>query len=148
MNATIEKAQIHELAYAIELVRELAEFEKEPHAVLATLKQYRQAYESGKILIEFAKVETQIVGMILMYETFSTWKGPMLYLEDFYVKPEFRGKGIGKALFEKYIELGKKGGFVKLKWQVLDWNQEAIDFYENFGATIEKGWWNGVMDLK
>ena len=103
MNATIEKAQIHELAYAIELVRELAEFEKEPHAVLATLKQYRQAYESGKILIEFAKVETQIVGMILMYETFSTWKGPMLYLEDFYVKPEFRGKGIGKALFLKNI---------------------------------------------
>ncbi len=77
--------------------------------------------------------------------TFSTWKGKMLYLEDFVVKEAFRKKGVGQVLWNKYIDIAKEKDCALVKWQVLDWNEPAVKFYEKNGATIEKEWWNGKI---
>ncbi len=149
MNSTIvRKAKLEDLPFVINLVKELALFEKEPEAVTASLTDYQKAFSNNKIMIQLAEIQGQVVGIIIMYEAFSTWKGPILYLEDFYVKREFRNLGIGKMLFESYLKLGQAGGYSKLKWQVLDWNKDAINFYKRYNAMIEKNWWNGVIELQ
>ena len=127
------------------LVIELAIFEKEPDAVLATNDDYLKAFESGLIKVLVAEIADQIVGMALFYDTFSTWKGKMLYLEDFVVKEKHRSEGIGKALFDATLAYAKESGCKLMKWQVLDWNEKAIKFYEREGAMIEREWWNGKI---
>jgi len=127
------------------LVIELAIFEKEPDAVTASLEDYIEAYEDGLIHMLIAEVRGEILGMTLYFDTFSTWKGKMLYLEDFVVKEAHRGMGIGDLLFEATLKEAKKRGCVMMKWQVLDWNTGATKFYERKGATIEKEWWNGKI---
>ncbi len=127
------------------LVVELAIFEKEPDAVLATQNDYQEAFNSGLIEVYVAETEGKIVGMSLFYDTFSTWKGKMLYLEDFVVKETYRSKGVGKLLFDKTLSYAKESGCKLMKWQVLDWNEGAVKFYEREGATIEKEWWNGKI---
>src|SRR5690606_4986555 len=92
-----------------------------------------------------AEVEGEVVGMALYYYTFSTWKGKMLYLEDFVVRQKFRRAGIGHALFEKVIEEARQNQCALMKWQVLDWNQPAISFYEKYNVEFDKGWWNGKL---
>jgi GNAT superfamily N-acetyltransferase len=82
------------------------------------------------------------MGMVLYYLTYSTWKGKMMYLEDFVVKEKNRGKGIGKALYEAFIEEAKHQQCQLAKWQVLDWNEPAIQFYTQNNAILEKNWWN------
>ena len=77
--------------------------------------------------------------------TFSTWKGRMMYLEDFVVNPEYRGQGIGQQLFDSFIAEAKAQDCNLVKWQVLDWNEPAVRFYERNKATIEKEWWNGKI---
>jgi GNAT superfamily N-acetyltransferase len=143
----IYEANLADLPKVLDLVKQLALFEKEPEAVTVSIDDYKAAFLTNKVMIYLAGVDNKIVGTIFMYDAFSTWKGKMLYLEDFYVEPDYRNMGIGAALFEKYIEIGQKGGYKKLKWQVLDWNTNAIEFYKKYNATIEKGWWNGVMEL-
>ena len=127
------------------LVIELAIFEKEPDAVLATNDDYLKAFESGLIKVLVAEIADQIVGMALFYDTFSTWKGKMLYLEDFVVKEKHRSAGIGKALFDATLAYAQASGCKLMKWQVLDWNEKAIKFYEREGAMIEREWWNGKI---
>jgi len=142
---SIRFAQNTDLEAILGLVRELAVFEKEPEAVTATLEDYHRAWESRLIHSQVAEVGGEIVGMVLYYDTFSTWRGKMLYLEDFYVKPSHRGKGIGQALFDATLRAAKDRGCVMMKWQVLDWNEGAIRFYERNMATIEREWWNGKI---
>lgn len=127
------------------LVVELAIFEKEPNAVSATMEDYISAFKTGLISIIVAEIENEIVGMTLFYDTFSTWKGKMLYLEDFVVKEAYRSQGIGDLLFDATLVEAKNRGCALMKWQVLDWNEGAIKFYLRKGSTIEQEWWNGKI---
>jgi GNAT superfamily N-acetyltransferase len=90
-------------------------------------------------------MEGEKVGMTVFYRTFSTWKGVTLYLEDFYVTPEYRQHGIGQQLFDAFVDTARQMGCRQTKWQVLDWNEPALRFYEKNGAVIEKEWWNGKI---
>jgi len=127
------------------LVVELAIFEKEPNAVTARMVDYENAFDSGLISCNVAVVDDVIVGMTLYYDTFSTWKGKMLYLEDFVVKESVRSLGIGKLLFDATIAEAKRRDCKLIKWQVLDWNKDAQRFYVRQNAIIEKEWWNGKI---
>jgi len=142
---TIRKAKRADLASIYQLVVELAIFEKEPEAVKATLEEYQQSWDDRLIDVIVAEQEQEIVGIALYYETFSTWRGKMLYLEDFVVKDSFRGSGIGSKIFDAFIAEAHRRKCKMVKWQVLDWNHGAIQFYERKNATIEKGWWNVKM---
>ena len=141
----IRFAESADLEAIRDLVIELAIFEKEPEAVIATNEDYLKAYKSGLIKVLVAEIDADIVGMALFYDTFSTWKGKMLYLEDFVVKEAHRSAGIGKQLFDATLAYAQMSGCKLIKWQVLDWNERAINFYEREGATIEREWWNGKI---
>ena len=130
------------------LVVELAVYEKAPEAVTATLSDYQDDFENGVFQCIVAENEAfEVVGMVLFYMTYSTWKGKMMYLEDFVVRESQRGQGIGELLFGAFTEAARAQGARLLKWQVLDWNTPALRFYERVGATIEKEWWNGKLFL-
>ncbi len=141
----IRKIKVSELTEVYNLVVQLAIFENEPDAVTATLEDYQEAYKEGLITVIVAEKKSEIVGMAITYMTFSTWKGKMLYLEDFYVDASCRSEGIGQLIFDAYIKDAKERGCAMVKWQVLDWNTKAIKFYERNGATIEQEWWNGKI---
>lgn len=138
----LRKAIYEDLPSIYNLVVELAIFEKEPDAVKATLQDYQEHHKNGLIDIIVAEDEGAIIGMALYYDTFSTWRGKMLYLEDFVVNHAYRGKGVGSLIYDEFIEEAKRRKCTMVKWQVLDWNDGAVRFYEQKGATIEKGWWN------
>ncbi len=124
-----------------DMVVQLAIFEKEPEAVIATLENYYKAFEDGIIAGHFAVAENgKTVGMTLYYEGFSTWKGKMLYLEDFYILTEYRNAGIGQILFDAYIDEAKKRNCTMLKWQVLEWNEPAIRFYKKNQVEFLEDW--------
>ncbi len=141
----IRKATPADLPSILSLVQDLATFEKEPEAVTTDLAHYELNFEEGLFDAFVAESNQEIVGMCLYYPTFSTWKGKMLYLEDFIVKESHRNRGIGGQLFQCFIQTAYATGCKLAKWQVLDWNVEAIRFYEDQGATIEKGWYNGKI---
>jgi len=141
----IRKGERSDLQGVYDMVKGLAEFEKEPEAVISSLEDYNTAFDTGLISTLIAEKDQQMVGMALYYDTFSTWRGKMLYLEDFYVKPEFRSQGIGDMIFDAVVEESLERKCRILKWQVLDWNEGAIKFYERKKATIEKNWWNGKI---
>ena len=143
----IRKAQYRDLDQILYLVKELALFEKEPTAVTATLETYQEAWNSKLIDAIVAEENNQVVGMALFYDTFSTWKGRMLYLEDFVVAESHRSRGIGKLIFDELFLEAERRKCILVKWQVLDWNSGAVKFYEKYGATIEKEWWNGKKYL-
>ncbi len=142
---TIRKALKPDLNVIRELVMELAVFENATEAVTATDKDYEAAYDTGLISMLVAELDNRIVGMTLFYDTFSTWKGKMLYLEDFVVKESYRGQGIGDVLFDATVQEAKNRNCKMIKWQVLDWNTGAVKFYERKQAEIEKEWWNGKI---
>jgi len=141
----IRKGQRIDLQGVYDLVVELAVFEKEPDAVISQLKDYQDAFDSGLINTLVAENQGTIIGMALFYDTFSTWRGKMLYLEDFYVKSGFRSQGIGDQIFDEVLKEAIKRECKILKWQVLDWNEGAIKFYHRKKATLEKNWWNGKI---
>lgn len=136
-----------DLPKIFQLIVELAVFENEPNAVTATLGDYVSAFEDSRFFTIVAELDENIIGMVLYYNTFSTWKGKMMYLEDFYVQDTHRGQGVGRALFQAFLKDAKARGCVLTKWQVLDWNVGAQKFYQREGATIEKEWWNGKIYL-
>ncbi|MFD0749040.1 GNAT family N-acetyltransferase [Mucilaginibacter calamicampi] len=128
----------------LELVNELAVFEKFPEEVTVTLQEFEDAGFGEKPVWRafVAEVDGLIVGFALYYIRFSTWKGLRLYLEDLLVTETMRGKGIGKMLLERILDETKKQGYSGAVWQVLDWNEPAINFYKKYGANIEAGWLN------
>lgn len=131
----------------LNLVKELAIYEKAEDQVTATVEDYSSSLKNNKIYCKLAEIDGETVGMALYYETFSTWRGLMYYLEDFVVSEKYRGIGIGQLLMDAYITHAKESGAVLVKWQVLDWNEPAIKFYKKMGATIEQEWWNVKMFL-
>lgn len=145
---TLRQAEKHDLSAVLDLVKDLAVFEKEPDAVRAGLEEYHKSYDDGIIRAILAESGEEVVGMVLYYPIFSSWNGRTLYLEDFIVKDSHRNMGIGQMLFDAFVEEAHKQGCRQAKWQVLDWNKEAIRFYERNGASIETNWWNGRMELK
>ncbi len=145
MSIKIRKAKEIDIMSIHQMVVELAIFEKEPDAVKINAEYYLQCFRENIFDCIVAEKEKEIIGIALFYMTFSTWKGKMLYLEDFVVKNEYRNQGIGQLLWDAYIVEAKKLGCSLVKWQVLDWNENAIKFYEKNGAIIEKEWWNGKI---
>jgi len=139
------KALRTDLDGIFELVKGLALYEKEPDSVTATIDDYHKAFDEGLINAFVAIEDNEIIGMAFYYMTFSTWRGHMLYLEDFYVKDEYRSKGIGQDLFDLFINEAKSLGCALAKWEVLDWNKKAIKFYERNGALVESHWWTCKM---
>ena len=145
MKTILRKATKQDLQGTLDLVNELALYEKAPQEVTVTLADYETDFDNNVFDILIAEQENQIVGIAFYYMAYSTWKGKMLYLEDFVVKEELRGHGIGKILFKAYLEEAKKLNVSLAKWQVLDWNSPAIDFYKKFDAEISKDWLNGKL---
>jgi len=145
MTIDIRKATKKDLPAIHALVRELAVFEESESAFVATIEEYEEDFAAGIFESQVAEVEGEVVGMTLYYMTFSTWKGKMLYLEDFVIKKGFRRLGIGQHLFDAFLETAREKGCKLTKWQVLDWNETALKFYEKNNAVIEKDWWNGKI---
>lgn len=138
----IRTASIDDIPSIFSLVKELAVYEKAEHEVYVDEDYYRQAFNDGIFDALVATDKDDVLGICIYYTTFSTWKGKMLYLEDFVVREAYRKKGIGQLLYDKLVAFAKTDGFRLMKWQVLDWNEPAIKFYEKNEATIEKEWWN------
>ncbi len=151
MEIKIRKAVASDCQRMLELVKELALFEKAPDAVTVTLEHFIET-GFGKNPVWQALVATDssdtIVGISLWYLRYSTWKGLMLYLEDLVVTESCRGKGIGKLLFESTVKEARRLGVCGMMWQVLDWNRPAIEFYKKYGAEISSEWLNCVLSLK
>lgn len=145
MKTTLRKANRQDLKAVLDLVNELALYEKAPEEVTVTLTDYERDFDENIFDIIVAEQDNTIVGIAFYYMTYSTWKGKMLFLEDFVVKEELRGQGIGKLLFRAYLEEAQKLNVSLAKWQVLDWNKPAINFYEKYNSTIEKEWFNGKI---
>lgn len=144
---TIRKAIYDDLPIVHDLVRELAIYEKAEEAFTASLTDYQNDWNEGVFEVLVAEEEEEIQGMVLYYLTYSTWKGKMMYLEDFVVRKEARQHGIGQLLFDAFLEEAKREDCRLVKWQVLDWNEPALRFYRKNDAIIEKEWWNGKLFL-
>lgn len=142
----VRKASLGDLAGLLDLVRELAVYEKAPEAVTATLQDYEKNYLEG-VFDALVAVDEQglVLGTAIYYVCFSTWKGRMLYLEDFVVKESLRGQGTGKLLFDALLREAVNLDCRLVKWQVLEWNEPALNFYGKYQAIIEKEWWNGKI---
>ena len=139
---TVRTAEKKDLAAIHALVVELAVYENEPDAVTATLQDYEVDFEADFFRAFVAESDGNIVGMALYYIAYSTWKGRMLYLEDFVVTQSHRRQGLGELIFERVIEEARNIGANRMKWQVLDWNKPAIKFYEKYKAEFDEGWFN------
>ncbi len=148
MSTVIRDAKKEDMPAVLELIKELAAFEKEPDAVNTTVETLeKEGFGEHPLFQVFvAEVDGNIEGMALVYYRFSTWKGRTLHLEDLIVREEKRGTGLGNALYKKVIEYAKSQGLKRVEWVVLDWNQHAIDFYERSGANILKDWYTVQMD--
>jgi GNAT superfamily N-acetyltransferase len=144
MDIKIRVAAKEECARLLELVNELALYEKAPQEVTVTLEEFIDAgFGENPVWNAFVATDNGfIVGFALYYTRYSTWKGCRLYLEDFLVTETYRGKGIGKLLFEKVIETAKEKNYNGMSWQVLDWNEPALNFYNKYHAQTEAGWLN------
>lgn len=138
----LRKATPNDMAAVHQLITELAIFEKEPEAVATTPEELLRDGFSANPLFEalVADVDGQILGMALYYPRYSTWKGKTLHLEDLIVSEQHRGKGIGLALYQAFIQEAVKQNVRRVEWVVLDWNQPAIDFYEKSGAVVLNDW--------
>lgn len=139
----IRRANATDLPAIHDLVRELAIYEKEETEFTASLVDYQRDFADGVFECLVAEQDETVIGMCLYFLTYSTWKGRMLWLEDFVVRQAHRRKGIGQQLFDALQERAIEMECRLMKWQVLDWNEPAIRFYEKNKATIEKNWWNG-----
>ena len=138
----IRKALKKDMPCVLELIQELAIFEKEPDAVVVTVDDLvRDGFSEQPLFQCFvAEVENEIIGMALFYYRYSTWKGKTIHLEDLIVKESKRGTGAGFALYKEIIQQGKSENVRRIEWNVLDWNTPAIDFYEKSGAKVLGDW--------
>ena len=138
----IRKGEQKDMKSVLELIQELAVFEKEPDAVELTVADLeRDGFGSNPLFHTFvAEIDENIVGIALYYYRYSTWKGKTIHLEDLIVKENQRGSGVGFALYSKIIEQGKIDNVRRIEWAVLDWNIQAIEFYKKSGAKILEEW--------
>ncbi len=138
----IRHAVPEDMPRVLELIRELAEFEREPDAVVITADDLvRDGFGPDPLFnCIVAEADGNIAGMALFYYRYSTWKGKTVHLEDLIVTDAMRGKGIGEKLYNEVIAFGKSQGVRRIEWNVLDWNTDAIRFYEKSGARVLGDW--------
>lgn len=148
MKFNIRFATQSDMPKVLELIKELAIFEKEPDAVIVTEKDLiEHGFGKNPLFTCFvAEREQEIVAIALIYFRFSTWKGKTVHLEDLIVKQEFRGQGLGTLLLDEVIKYGYSQGVQRICWEVLDWNTNAINFYEKQGAKILKDWYLAQLE--
>ncbi|MFT4016281.1 MAG: GNAT family N-acetyltransferase [Agriterribacter sp.] len=149
MNIIIRRALKEDCARLLELVKELALYERAPQEVTVTMQHFEES-GFGKNPVWWAFVaegDNVVVGFALYYIRYSTWKGQAMYLEDIFVTSDMRGKGIGNLLFERLFEEAKEKGFNRICWQVLDWNEPAINFYKKYNASFDGEWINCTVDM-
>jgi GNAT superfamily N-acetyltransferase len=149
MNIQIRRAESKDCARLLELIKELALYEKAPDEVTVTLDHFIESGFGEKpvwwaFVAEETKTDgsTTIHGFALYYIRYSTWKGQRMYLEDILVTEEMRGQKIGKLLFDQLIEECNQKGFKGMVWQVLEWNEPAIRFYKKYNADFDPEWIN------
>tara|TARA_R110002020_G_scaffold454204_2_gene669503 strand:- start:211 stop:702 length:492 start_codon:yes stop_codon:yes gene_type:complete len=150
MNAQIRIAESNDMAQVLRLITELAVYEKEPDAVEITVDDLI-AYGTGEdrdFTSFIAEREGDILGIALVYFRFSTWKGRTVHLEDLIVREQYRGEGIGMALYTEVINYTYSLGLKRVEWVVLDWNTNAVDFYQRSGATVMQEWNTVQMDTQ
>ena len=154
MDVTIRRAEARDVPGMLSLVKELAAFEKEPDAVTVS-EQHMLDAGFGPDAVWWGWVaeersegggEATMLGIALCYERYSTWRGRVAYLEDIVVTEAARGQGIGDRLFKACAAYALENGFAHMSWQVLDWNEGAIRFYERAGAELSHEWVNGKLD--
>jgi len=147
MQVYLRVAKKEDCPRLLELIHELALYEKAPEEVTVTLPEFEDAgFGNQPVWKAFvAETDNQIIGFGLYYVRYSTWKGCRLYLEDLIVTETWRGKGVGKLLFNRLAQEAKDMGFNGMTWQVLDWNEPALNFYKKFEAGIESGWLNAAL---
>jgi GNAT superfamily N-acetyltransferase len=148
METVIRKAEPRDVPRMLELVRELALFERAPDEVTVTVEHMLDAgFGPDPVWVGWvAELEGAIVGMAVCYERYSTWKGRRLYLEDIIVTEAARGRRVGEKLFRQCAAHALEQGHSGMLWQVLDWNKDAIRFYDRFGASYSAEWLNGSIE--
>ena len=144
MNISIRRAVESDCDRILELINELAIYERAPEEVTVTLEHFKESGFGDKPVwwAFVADVEGVIQGFALYYIRYSTWKGQRMYLEDFLVTEEMRGKGLGKLLFDKIMTEAKEKNLNGIQWQVLEWNEPAINFYKKYDAAFDPEWIN------
>lgn len=144
MSIEIRKGIADDVARALQLVKELAAYEKAPNEVEVTIAEMTEWGFGSDKQFDFyvAILDGVIVGMALYYFKYSTWKGKCLFLEDIIVTESQRGKGLGKLLFDKVVQVSKEVKVRRMEWQVLDWNTPAIEFYKKYDASLDGEWVN------
>ena len=150
MDISLRKGIKQDLPQVLALIKELADYENALDQVSVTLEQLEKDGFEGHphYYLLVAEYDNQIIGVCFYFIRYSTWKGKILFLEDFVVKKEYRGKGVGAKLFEYTIKIGKDLNVNGMHWQILDWNEPAILFYKKYSATISKEWLNGKLTKK
>ena len=149
----IRKAKKEDCPAMLDLIRELALYEKAPHEVTVDPIHFEDSGFGEKpvwwafVVEDESRSENPVVAFALYYIRYSTWKGQVMYLEDILVTESMRGKGIGKMLMERLIEEAKEKGFKRITWQVLDWNEPAINFYKKFNASLDPEWINVTVNI-
>lgn len=148
MNILVRASTPKDMPQVLELIKELAVFEKAPSAVEVTIETLvKEGFGEHPLFTCFvAELEGDIVGMALIYYRFSTWKGRSIHLEDLIVKEKMRGTGIGKELYTRVIQFAAEKNVKRIEWAVLDWNVKAIKFYEQSGAKVMKDWYITHME--
>ena len=145
MNITIRKAVKEDCRRMLELIKELAVYEKEPTAVTVSFDHFVESgFGENPVWWAFvAEIDGRVEGFALYYIRYSTWKGQRMYLEDLLVTEKLRGLGVGKLLFDQLFEEAKEKKFNGIAWQVLDWNEPAINFYKKLGnVSFDNEWVN------
>jgi Sortase and related acyltransferases len=150
MDAIIRRAERKDCKRILELVNELAVYEKSPDAITISLHDFEEG-GFGEMPVWWAfvaEVDGAVEAFALYYIRFSTWKGNRLYLEDILVTEKMRGNKIGEMLFNRIIEEAKEKKFNGIVWQVLNWNEPAINFYKKFNTKFDKEWMTGIIDFE
>ncbi len=147
MEFNIRKGTEADIPAALGLVKELAEYERAPAEVEVTLQEMQNWGFGKDKIFEFFVAENagKIVGMALYYYKYSTWKGKCLFLEDIIITESFRRYGLGSKLFDKVVEIAKAQKVRRMEWQVLEWNEPAINFYKKYDAVLDPEWVNGKL---
>lgn len=142
MDFIIREATTSDMPQVLQLIKELADFEKEEDAVEVSVDNLvNDGFGDTKLFHCFVgETANEIVGMALIYPRYSTWKGPAIHLEDLIVTERMRGSGLGSALLAEVVRYGNRSGVKRISWEVLDWNEPAIKFYESKGAKVMRDW--------
>jgi len=144
MTISVRKGLKSDLSAALALIKELALYENAPDEVIVTIEDMERDGFGGNPVFNFfvAEVDGKIVGISLYYVKYSTWKGKCIFLEDIIVTEQYRKHGIGKKLFDEVVRVSKEQNVQRLEWQILDWNEPAIRFYEKINSNLNKEWIN------